>query len=155
LRRKSWRLLYPISEFGDAIACLSRGGRTRTLQPIELSKKQPTKRTRNASRSWIGILDMRAHQRPNITGGVATATGRLTKPSAVPFDRIGGIEARTLPVAWLRHTRMVTLQTTVVNEHRRTLGASEGFLRQHRATLTNYQHQPMAMECKRLTLCRE
>jgi len=29
------------------------------------------------------------------------------------------------------------------------------FSRQHRATLANYQHPPIAMECERLTLCRE
>jgi len=60
---------------------------------------------------------MRAHQRPGISplsfdegkragrpgAGVAAATGRLTKPSAVPLDRTSGTEARTLPVAWLRH----------------------------------------------------
>jgi len=107
-------LLYPTPEFGDAIARRSRGDRLWISRPIELSKKQPTQRTRNASRSWIGIVDMRAHQRPIITGSVAAATGRVAKPSAVPLNRTGGIEARTLFLGRLRHTRMVTLQTSVV-----------------------------------------
>jgi len=70
---------------------------------------------------------MRAHQRPSITGDVAAATGRFAKPSAVPLNRTCGIEARTLVLGRLRHMRMVTLQTAVVNEHRRALGALGGF----------------------------